>query len=53
MMLVGYANDYLGYIVTPRAVATGGYEQATSRLDASAGRAMTEAAMGWVEKLVR
>jgi len=53
MMLVGYANDYLGYLVTPRAVHTGGYEQATARLQASAPRAMTEAAMQWVEEDVR
>jgi hypothetical protein len=50
MMLVGYANDYLGYLVTPRAVHTGGYEQATARLESSAPRAMTEAAMQWVEE---
>ena len=53
MMLVGYANDYLGYLVTPRAVHTGGYEQATARLEASAPRAMTEAAMQWVDEGVR
>jgi hypothetical protein len=43
MILVGYANDYLGYVVTPRAVATGGYEAAVARLAPSAGRAMVEA----------
>lgn len=53
LMLVGFANDYLGYLVTPRAVHTGGYEQATARLQASAPRAMTEAAMQWVEQGVR
>jgi peptidoglycan/xylan/chitin deacetylase (PgdA/CDA1 family) len=52
MMLAGYSNDYVGYIVTPQAVKTGGYEQATTRLDASAGRAMTEAAMTWVNEMV-
>ncbi|GMV93989.1 MAG: hypothetical protein AMXMBFR82_37670 [Candidatus Hydrogenedentota bacterium] len=50
LMVVGFANDYLGYLVTPRAVHTGGYEQATARLQASAPRAMTEAAMQWVEE---
>ncbi|MCC6489608.1 MAG: neutral/alkaline non-lysosomal ceramidase N-terminal domain-containing protein, partial [Candidatus Hydrogenedentes bacterium] len=53
MILAGYANDYLGYLVTPRAVHTGGYEQATARLEASAPRAMTEAAMAWVDAGVR
>jgi hypothetical protein len=44
-MIVGYANDYIGYIVTPRAVATGGYEQAISRVAPSAGRTLVEAAV--------
>lgn len=52
MILVGYANDYLGYIVTPRAVHTGGYEQAVSRLAPSAGRDLTEAAMGIVSRSI-
>ncbi|MCL4694018.1 MAG: hypothetical protein KJ060_16085, partial [Candidatus Hydrogenedentes bacterium] len=52
LMVVGLANDYLGYLVTPRAVHTGGYEQATARLQASAPRAMTEAAMQWVEECI-
>ncbi len=45
MFLVGYANGYNGYIVTPRAVATGGYEQAIARVAPSAGRTLIEAAM--------
>ena len=40
--LVGYANGHLGYIVTPRAVETGGYEASVTRLDGQAGRTMTE-----------
>lgn len=52
-VLVGYANDYLGYLVTPRAVATGGYEAATARLDASAPRAMVEAAVAWAEEMAK
>ena len=43
--LVGYANGYLGYIITPRAVETGGYEASVTRLNGLAGRAMTESAM--------
>jgi hypothetical protein len=45
MVLVGYANHYLGYIVTPRAIQTGGYEAAVSRVHPSAGREMVETAM--------
>lgn len=40
--LIGYANGYLGYIVTPRAMETGGYEASVTRLQALGGRAMTE-----------
>lgn len=50
LMVVGYANDYLGYLVTPRALHTGGYEQATARLSPSAPRAMSEAALQWIEE---
>jgi hypothetical protein len=32
-LLVGYANDYLGYFVSPEAVADGGYESLISLLD--------------------
>jgi neutral ceramidase len=46
MMLIGYANDYLGYIVTPYAIETGGYEAAVARVDASAGQLIVEAAVG-------
>ena len=49
-MVVGYANDYIGYIVTPRAVATGGYEQAIARVAPSAGRTLIEAAVGIVQQ---
>jgi len=52
MMLVGYANDYAGYIITPRADRTGGYEKAISRVAPSAGRLMTETAMTIVRKNV-
>jgi hypothetical protein len=53
MMLVGYANGYIGYLVTPRAIATGGYEQAAARVDSSTGRVLTEAAMELVEEVVK
>jgi neutral ceramidase len=49
--LVGYANGYLGYIVTPRAVETGGYEASVTRLDAQAGRTLTENMMELVHQL--
>jgi neutral ceramidase len=49
--LVGYANGHLGYIVTPRAVETGGYEASVTRLDALAGRTLTETAMDLVHQL--
>ena len=52
MILVGYANDYIGYIITPRAAETGGYERAISRVAPSAGRALTEAAMATVREIV-
>ena len=44
-IVIGYANDYIGYIITPRAHVTGGYEKAISRVAPSAGRQMTEAAL--------
>ena len=53
MMLVGFANDYLGYLVTPRAIAVGGYEQASARVDENAGRTLTEAAMAIVETQIK
>jgi hypothetical protein len=49
--LVGYANGYLGYIVTPRAVETGGYEASVTRLDTQAGRTLTENTMELVHQL--
>ncbi len=45
MFLAGYSNGYLGYIVTPRAAVTGGYEASVSRVRPDAGRQITEAAM--------
>lgn len=45
MALVGYANGYVGYIVTPRAVETGGYEASVRRVHVNTGRRMTETAM--------
>jgi neutral ceramidase len=51
MILVGYANDYIGYIITPRANQTGGYEKAISRVAPSAGRDLTEAAMAAVREM--
>ncbi len=49
--LVGYANGHLGYILTPRAVETGGYEASVTRLDALAGRTLTETVMELVYQL--
>jgi neutral ceramidase len=49
--LVGYANGYLGYIVTPRAVETGGYEASVTRLDSQAGRTLTENVIELVHQL--
>lgn len=51
--LVGYANGYLGYIVTPRAMETGGYEASITRFDALGGRALTETTMELVHELSR
>ena len=53
MVLAGYANGYLGYIVTPRAAVTGGYEASISRVRPDAGRQMTEAAMDLAGGLVQ
>jgi len=52
MILVGYANDYIGYIITPRADATGGYEKAISRVAPTAGRTLTEAAMAAAREMI-
>ena len=51
LVVVGYANDYIGYIITPRAKFTGGYEQAIARVDEEAGRRLTEAAIELVAEL--
>ncbi len=53
MFLAGYANGYVGYIVTPRAAVTGGYEASVARVRPDAGRQMTEAAMELVAGLNR
>ena len=53
LIVVGYANDLIGYIVTPRAKYTGGYEQRVARVDEHAGRALTEASMRLVDELVQ
>jgi neutral/alkaline ceramidase-like enzyme len=53
LIVAGYANDYLGYIITPRAEYTGGYEQAVSLVNEHAGRALTEASMRLVNEFVK
>lgn len=50
-MLVGYANGYIGYIVTPRARHTGGYESAISRVSEEAGRVLVEQSLQAVDHL--
>ncbi|MBI4558525.1 MAG: neutral/alkaline non-lysosomal ceramidase N-terminal domain-containing protein [Candidatus Hydrogenedentes bacterium] len=52
-IIAGYANDYIGYIVTPRAIHTGGYEQAVARVDENAGRALVDTAVRIIERLVQ
>ena len=49
--LVGYANGYVGYIVTPRAQRTGGYEASIARVAPDAGRVMVEATVELVHSL--
>lgn len=51
--LVGYANGHVGYIVTPRAVETGGYEASVARVHHKSGRILTERAMSLVNGMVR
>lgn len=51
LIFAGYANGYVGYVVTPRAVATGGYEASVARVEPGAGRQMTEAAMDLLTEL--
>lgn len=53
MILVGYANGYIGYIVTPRAMETGGYEASVARVDPRSGRQLTEEAMRLVPQVVK
>jgi hypothetical protein len=52
MVLVGLANGYNGYFVTPRARATGGYEQAIAFTEVGTGRLLTESAMTLVEEML-
>lgn len=49
--LVGYANGYIGYIVTPRAMETGGYEASMTRVQVNAGRELTEAEVTLIHQL--
>lgn len=53
MALVGYANGYVGYLVTPRARYTGGYEASVARVTWDAGRILAERAMNLVQRVVR
>jgi len=50
-IVVGFGNGYIGYVVTPRAMETGGYEASVTRVDPSAGRRMTETAMDLLGEL--
>ncbi|MFH1739790.1 MAG: neutral/alkaline non-lysosomal ceramidase N-terminal domain-containing protein [bacterium] len=52
MCFVGFANGYIGYVVTPRGMETGGYEASVTRLGAFAGRQMIETAMTLFRDLV-
>ncbi len=52
-VLVGYANGYVGYIVTPRAIETGGYEASVRRVHVNSGRRMTETAMELLGEIVQ
>jgi len=53
MILVGYANGYIGYLVTPRGMETGGYEASVTFVEPTAGRQLAETAMGLLMELVR
>ena len=53
MMFVGYANGYIGYIVTPRAWETGGYEASVSKVEPTTGRQLTETAVQLVTDTVK
>jgi hypothetical protein len=50
-IVVGFANGYIGYVVTPRAMETGGYEASVTRVEVSVGRRMTETAMALLGEL--
>jgi neutral ceramidase len=53
-LVVGYANDYLGYLTTPRAWEQGGYEIALgpwSRVSAEASGMLVEAALRLIKEL--
>jgi neutral ceramidase len=41
-LLVGYANDYLGYLVDPEAVATDGYETLSAFIDPASVQSLAE-----------
>ncbi len=43
-LVCGYANDYVGYIVTPDSVAEGGYESGMTIFAPEAGRELADAA---------
>jgi Neutral/alkaline non-lysosomal ceramidase, N-terminal len=45
MILSGYTNDYVGYLITPRAKETGGYEAGISRVRSDSARRMIESAV--------
>ena len=53
LVVAAFTNDYIGYIITPRAEYTGGYEQAVSLVNEQAGRALTEASMRLVDEFVK
>ncbi len=42
-LLAGYANDYLGYLVPPAAVAAGGYEALTALIEPESAQAIAAA----------
>ena len=52
MCFIGYANGYVGYIVTPRATYTGGYEASVARVAPDSGRKLTEAAVNLAHSVV-
>ena len=51
IMLVGYCNDIVGYVVTPEADEEGGYEAGASFLEPSSGRIIVEAALALCREL--